>query len=119
MRNRKAEAIASDEQWSEDHETRDWSQVEQQEYAAAARPQRAAALAIRRTLGLSIALGMAYGVFYIVFRSDVLAPTLVYVEPVKHGIAWVLEDPRRAWMALAALVIPHIGAYYLLFEDRR
>ena len=62
---------------------------------------------------------MAYGVFYIGFRTDVLAPTLVYVEPVKHGIAWVLEDPRRAWMALAALVIPHIGAYYLLFEDRR
>ncbi|WP_434598375.1 hypothetical protein [Streptomyces sp. A5-4] len=48
-----------------------------------------------------------------------LAPLLAYVGPVKDFIGWVVEDPGRAWIALAALVIPHIGLYYLLFEDRK
>lgn len=78
-----------------------------------------ASLAVRRSIGLAIALAMAYGIFHIVFRTDVLAPVLAYAEPVKDGVDWVLEDPRRAWMALAALAIPHIGAYYFFFEDRR
>ncbi|MDO5865121.1 MULTISPECIES: hypothetical protein [Paenarthrobacter] len=66
-----------------------------------------------------IALGMAYGIFHVVFRTDILAPVLAYAEPVKYGIDWVIEDPKRAWMAFAGLVIPHIGLYYLLFEDRK
>ena len=74
---------------------------------------------VRRSLGLAIALGIAYGIFHVVFRTDVLAPALAYVGPVKDGIDWVLADPARAWMALAALAIPHIGAYYFFFEDRR
>ncbi|MFF1880278.1 hypothetical protein ACFVVC_02250 [Pseudarthrobacter sp. NPDC058196] len=76
-------------------------------------------LTIRRSLALAIALGMACGIFHVVFRTDVLAPVLAYAEPVKDGIAWVIEDPKRAWMAFAILVIPHIGLYYLLFEDRK
>jgi hypothetical protein len=44
---------------------------------------------------------------------------LAYAELVKDGITWVIEDPKRAWMAFAVLVIPHIGLYYLLFEDRK
>ncbi|MFF8914195.1 hypothetical protein ACF08M_12925 [Streptomyces sp. NPDC015032] len=78
-----------------------------------------AALLVRRGIGLAIALGMAYGIFHIVFLGGVLAPVLAYVGPVKDFIGWVVEDPGRAWIALAALVIPHIGLYYLLFEDRK
>lgn len=77
------------------------------------------ALFVRRGIGLAIALGMAYGIFHIIFRTEVLAPVLAYVGPVKDFIGWVVEDPGRAWIALAALVIPHIGLYYLLFEDRK
>ncbi|MDW6057976.1 hypothetical protein SAZ11_07725 [Streptomyces sp. FXJ1.4098] len=77
------------------------------------------ALFVRRGIGLTIALGMAYGIFHIIFRTEVFAPVLAYVGPVKDFIGWVVEDPGRAWIALAALVIPHIGLYYLLFEDRK
>lgn len=70
-------------------------------------------------LGLAVALGIAYGIFHLLFRTDVLAPLLAYVEPAKDGIAWVADDPKRAWMALAVIAIPHIGAYYMFFEDRK
>ncbi|WP_433855096.1 hypothetical protein [Streptomyces kronopolitis] len=76
-------------------------------------------LFVRRGTGLAIALGMAYGIFHVVFRTDALAPVLAHVGPVKDFIGWVVEDPGRAWIALAALVIPHIGLYYLPFEDRK
>lgn len=78
-----------------------------------------ASLIVRRLLALSIAVGIGYGIFHVIFRTDVLDPVLAYAEPLKNGIDWVLEDPRRAWAALAVLVIPHIGMYYLLFEDRK
>ncbi|WP_158819124.1 MULTISPECIES: hypothetical protein [Streptomyces] len=78
-----------------------------------------AALLVRRGIGLAIALGMAYMIFHVIFRTGVLVPVLAYVGPIKDFIGWVAEDPRRAWIALAALVIPHIGLYYLLFEDRK
>ncbi|MFJ2420212.1 hypothetical protein [Streptomyces brevispora] len=78
-----------------------------------------AGLLVRRGIGLAIALGMAYGIFHVIFRTEVFAPVLTYVGPVKDFIGWVVEDPGRAWIALAALVIPHIGLYYLLFEDRK
>ncbi|MFD7853444.1 hypothetical protein ACFV6B_03995 [Streptomyces microflavus] len=66
-----------------------------------------------------MALGMAYGIFHITFRTEVLSSVPAYAGPVKEVIGWVVEDPGRAWIALAALVIPHIGLYYLLFEDRK
>ncbi|MEU7156118.1 hypothetical protein AB0A98_06690 [Streptomyces chrestomyceticus] len=70
---------------------------------------------MRRGIGLVIALGMAYALFHVVFRTGVLA----YVGPAKDFIGWVVADPGRAWIALATLVIPHIGLYYLLFEGRK
>lgn len=78
-----------------------------------------ASLTLRRLLAFSIAVGIAYGIFHVVFRTDVLDPVLAYAGPLKNGIDWVLEDPNRAWATLAVLVIPHIGMYYLLFEDRK
>lgn len=78
-----------------------------------------ASLTVRRLLALSIAVSIACGIFHVVFRTDVLDPVLAYTGPLKTGIDWVLEDPKRAWAALAVLVIPHIGMYYLLFEDRK
>ncbi|MFF4409496.1 hypothetical protein [Streptomyces sp. NPDC001404] len=90
--------------------------------ATAGRRQRIgprSSLVVRRGIGLAIALGMAYSIFHAIFRTEVLAPVLAYVGPVKDFTGWVVEDPGRAWIALAALVIPHIGLYYLLFEDRK
>ena len=87
------------------------------------RGDRSSALAsspiIRRFIGVLLALGMAYGVFHVVFRTDLLGPVIAQIGPIRDGIDWVLADPSRAWMALAVLVIPHIGAYYLFFEDHR
>ncbi|PZT91037.1 MAG: hypothetical protein DI630_29980 [Gordonia sp. (in: high G+C Gram-positive bacteria)] len=76
-------------------------------------------LRIRRGIGLAIMLGIAYGIFHILFRTDLLEPLLAYVDPAKQLIDWVAADPKRAWGALAVVVIPHIGMYYLLFEDRK
>jgi hypothetical protein len=78
-----------------------------------------ASLTMRRLLALSIAVGIACGTFQVVFRADILGPVLAYAEPLKNGVDWLLEDPKRAWAALAVLVVPHIGMYYLLFEDRK
>lgn len=100
------------------HDRGGWSQSAGERQRSRGLSPRAS-LAVRRSIGLVIALAMAYGIFHVVFRTDVLAPVLAYAEPVKNGVDWVLEDPRRAWMALAALAIPHIGAYYFFFEDRR
>lgn len=77
------------------------------------------ALFVRHGTGLAIALGMAYGIFHVIFRTEVLTPAPAYVRPVKDCIGWAVEDPGRAWTPLAALVVPHIGLYYLLFEDRK
>ncbi|WP_329142732.1 hypothetical protein OIU91_03935 [Streptomyces sp. NBC_01456] len=96
--------------------------VELQSSAAMGRRRRISprsVLFVRRGTGLAIALGMAYGIFHVIFRTEVLTPALAYVGPVKDFIGWVVEGPGRAWIALAALVIPHIGLYYLLFEDRK
>ena len=76
-------------------------------------------LRIRRGMGLAIMLGIAYGIFHVLFRTDLLEPLLAYVDPAKQLIDWVAADPKRAWGALAVVVIPHIGMYYLLFEDRK
>lgn len=79
-------------------------------------PRRA--LLIRRLIGMGIMLAVAYAVFHVIFLTNLLDPLLVYAEPVKAGIAWVMEDPMRAWGALAVIIIPHISLYYLLFDDR-
>lgn len=110
-------------QWRRDEVMHDYDTDHQTWDPAVAEPRRGmsprAQLTIRRILALAIALGMAYGIFHVVFRTDVLAPVLAYAEPIKDGITWVIEDPKRAWLAFPVLVIPHIGLYYLLFEDRK
>ncbi|WP_327357866.1 hypothetical protein [Streptomyces sp. NBC_01304] len=96
--------------------------AEPQSSAATGRRRRISsrsALFVRRGIALALALGMAYGIYHIIFRTEVLAPALAHVGPVKNFIGWVIEDPRRAWIVLAALVIPHIGLYYSLFEERK
>ncbi|WP_181273665.1 hypothetical protein [Brevibacterium oceani] len=74
---------------------------------------------VRRLIAFGIMLAFAYGVFHVVFLTDLLDPLLAYAEPVKDGVAWVAEDPKRAWVALAAIIVPHIGLYYMIFEDRK
>lgn len=128
MRENETEAVGPADQWADEEawpdqacedRCEDADEIGRNGAAGTRRRRSLASMAVRRSLGVAIALAMAYGVFHVVFRTDVLAPALVYVGPVKDGIDWVLADPRRAWMALAALAIPHIGAYYLIFEDRR
>lgn len=78
-----------------------------------------ASLAVRRLLGVAIAVLGSYGIYHVVFATDLFAPVLANAASLKEGIDWVVEDPKRSWAALAVLVIPHIGLYYLLFEDQR
>jgi len=86
--------------------------------APASRRKRLNGLAVRRVIGVGALAGMALGLYWIVFRTDLLTPVLAYVGPTRDLIAWVAADPMRAWGALAVLLIPHIGLYYLLFDDR-
>lgn len=72
----------------------------------------------RRVLGLLLMLAMAYGVFHLVFLTDLLDPVLAHTDQIRRGVDWVTEDPSRVVVALAAFALPHIGLYYLLFEDR-
>lgn len=82
------------------------------------RRRRLSALAIRRLIGVGVLAGMALGFYWVIFRTALLAPVLAYVGPARDLIDWVAADPMRAWGALAVLVIPHIGLYYLLFDDK-
>ena len=78
-----------------------------------------AALRPRRLLGVAFMLAVAYGVFHLIFRTDVLDPVLAAVGPVQEGIEWVRADPSRAIVALCVVIFPHIGLYVLLFENHR
>lgn len=88
--------------------------------AGLASPRRStrSGLLVRRLVGLGLILGIAYAVFHVVFLTDLLAPLLAYAAPIEQGIAWVAEDPMRAWIALAAIIVPHIGVYYMIFENK-
>lgn len=77
-----------------------------------------APIGIRRIVGITLMGLMAFTIFHVTFRTDVLDPLLALVGPAREGVDWVLEDPKRAWGAAAVIVVPHIGLYYMLFEDR-
>lgn len=80
--------------------------------------RRLSRLAARRLIGVGVLVGMAVGLYWAIFCAELLAPVLAYVGPARDLIDWVAADPKRAWGALAVLVIPHIGLYYMLFDDR-
>lgn len=74
---------------------------------------------VRRLVALAIIAAMTFGIYWAIFHSGVADPVLeAYAEPVKGAIDWVTADPARAWVALAAIITPHIGLYYMIFEDR-
>lgn len=87
-----------------------------------ARPQSAAggvgSMALRRTIGLTLTAAMAFGVYWVVFHTSIAEPVFALVTPIQDGIDWVMADPKRAWLAAAGVIIPHIGMYYLFFENR-
>lgn len=78
-----------------------------------------AALRPRRLVGVAFMLAVAYGVFHLIFRTDVLDPVLEAVGPVREGIEWVQADPSRAIVALGVVIFPHLALYVLLFENHR
>jgi len=82
------------------------------------RRRRLTGLAIRRLIGVAVLAGMALGLYWVIFRTELLAPIVAYVGPARDLIDWVVADPKRAWGALAVLLIPYIGLYYMLFDDR-
>lgn len=81
------------------------------------RPNPRIGLRIRRTIAVTLVLTLVLGLYWIVFHTQLFAPLLAYVEPVEHGIAWVKEDPMRLAYTAAALIIPHIGFYMMIFGD--
>lgn len=78
-----------------------------------------AALRPRRLAGVAFMLAIAYGIFHLVFRTDLLDPVLAAVGPLQEGIEWVRADPSRAIVALCVVIFPHLGLYVLLFENNR
>lgn len=72
---------------------------------------------IRRTIGLMLILAIAFGLYYLIFVSDVLQPLMIYAAPVESFLGWVKEDPSRLMMSAAAFIIPHLGLYFALFGD--
>jgi hypothetical protein len=75
---------------------------------------------LRRIIGLALMAVMFGGIYFLVFRSGLLTPLFTELFPqLADRIAWVVADPKRTMISLAVLLIPHIGLYYALFENRR
>lgn len=71
----------------------------------------------RRGVALCFIIGLAYGIFHLVFRTDVLDPVVATVAPLGDLVDSVAADPTRAWVALGSIVIPLVGTYVMLFEN--
>lgn len=84
----------------------------------APRRRKLSGLVVRRLVGVAVLAGMALGLYWAIFRTELVAPVVAYVGPARDLIDWVVADPKRAWGALAVLVIPHIGLYYMFFDER-
>lgn len=109
-----------DPQWSAVDAEQGDADVEQlaATHKAGVRDRLRSPLLIRRTIGVGLILAFAFGVFHVIFQTDLLALLLDQAEPATDAIAWVKEDPKRAWGALAAVIIPHLGLYFAIFDDR-
>lgn len=73
---------------------------------------------VRRSIGIALMAIMCAGVYWLIFHTSVLAPVFELAAPIEDGINWIIADPQRAWMGAALVVIPHIGLYYMFFEER-
>lgn len=71
---------------------------------------------LRLLLVAVIVVAFAGGVCYVVLRTDLLAPILAYVPPVKDFVAWCVEDPRRAWGAAVVFLLSNLGILAILEE---
>lgn len=84
-----------------------------------ARQNGSRALLIRRIIVLTVLAAMLATIVYVLFYTTVADPVLAMIAPIKDGIAWVREDPKRIFMAAATLIIPHMGMYTMLTRDER
>lgn len=77
----------------------------------------------RRLIVTGVLLLLSLGLISLFLFTDLFdpltKPLLAQMKPVQQGIDWVLADPKRAWAALAVAIIPHVGLYFMIFEDRR
>lgn len=72
---------------------------------------------LRRTIGVLFLAGVAFGIYYVVFLTDLLDPVLAYAQPIKDGIEWVAEEPSRLFAAAAGILLPHIGLFFWINEN--
>lgn len=72
----------------------------------------------RRGIAAFIILVVPLLLWYLIAHTDVVTPLLESAAPIQEGVDWVLADPQRALMALAVLIIPNLGLYFFIFEDR-
>lgn len=85
-------------------------------------PGRGKALNIRRLIGVLIIIGLIWGLFWLIFLSGLADPAIAMITPVWQSAASMINDPLGIdWggklMAIAAVIIPHIGMLFFIFDN--
>lgn len=73
-------------------------------------------LKVRRTVGVLLILAIIGGIAYVIFFTNIGARASTAAQPALALLAEVREDPRKAYVALGALLAGKIGLIFLI-ED--
>lgn len=74
--------------------------------------------AVRIVMGVGL-LSLLTGALVLgVWSTGVLDPLIGQTDDIRSNLQAMADDPQRAWLAVAAVLIPNIGLYVLLFENR-
>ena len=74
-------------------------------------------LRIRRTIAVSIILGMLWGGFWLIKYSGFADPVLVQIQPAVTMVQDIFDDPKKAFFGFAVLFISHIGMIAYIFDE--
>lgn len=75
-------------------------------------------LRIRRTIGVLVMLGMAWGIVWVVMFSGLTDPIVDRAGPAIAFVHKVWNDPAGAMTIVASVLITHIGLIMYIFDDR-
>lgn len=84
-------------------------------------PGRGKVLSIQRLIAVAIIIAVAWGLFWLIFRSGLADPAIAMITPVWDSTVKMIEDPLGIdWggklMAIAAIMIPHLGMLFFIFD---
>jgi len=71
-----------------------------------------------RVAGVLVAMGMFWGLVWLVGFSSVTEPLRAQAGPAVVFVKDVIDNPAKAWTAVAVLLVSHIGILTFIFDDR-